>query len=188
MLAFQNSAATLVPAALAKEGPNEARQTADRLLSWSSLTGLALGTLQFALLPILVPLFSNLPEVQQAVKGPALIASLIHVVNGPILAGEGVLIGLGSYRDLAVITMGWIGTMVACLKYTPLGKQGSLNGIMWSILLSSLVQQVGVIVHYLKVGPLAVRKMKKSTAANNEDVITDPESTAAPSGDDDGDT
>lgn len=156
LLAMQNCAAALVPASLAKEGTDAARRTADRLFTWSSLAGLGLGVAQFTLLPVLVPVFSTLPEVQEAVKLPALIASLIHVVNGPILAGEGVLIGLGNFKDLALITFGWIGAMVACLAVSPLGKR--LDGIMWSILLSSLVQQVGVITHYLKIGPLAIKK------------------------------
>lgn len=158
LVAMQNCAAALVPSSLAKDGTDAARQTADRLFTWSSLAGLALGLTQFTLLPLLVPVFSTLPEVQQAVKIPSLIASLIHVVNGPILAGEGVMIGTGCYKDLALITFAWIGGMVACLS-SPLGQR--LDGIMWSILLSSLLQQAGVITHYLKIGPLAIIKKKK---------------------------
>jgi Na+-driven multidrug efflux pump len=168
MLAFQNSAAALVPSAMATAAvakPNQdgaaaaaGRKVADRLLSWSTLTGLTLGSLQFALLPLLVPLFSTLPQVQESIRGPALIASMIHVVNGPILAGEGIMIGMGCYKDLALVTFGWIGAMVACLQFTPLGQR--LDGIMWSILFSSLVQQVGVLVHYFKLGPLAAKKKK----------------------------
>jgi hypothetical protein len=33
-----------------------------------------------------------------------------------------------------------------------------LDRIMWSIFVSSVVQQVGVVGHYLKVGPLSVKK------------------------------
>jgi putative MATE family efflux protein len=163
LVAMQSTAAALVPASLATSGKTSARNCADRLFTWSSLAGLTIGLTQFLLLPVLVPLFSTLPEVREAVRAPALISSLIHVVNGPILAGEGVMIGLGSYRDLACITMVWIAAMAACLT-SPLGK--GLDGIMWSILLSSLVQQVGVVGHYLKFGPLAVRRQKKKAAAS----------------------
>jgi putative MATE family efflux protein len=159
LVAMQSTAAALVPAKLAKDGNAGARRCADRMFTWSSLAGMMLGLSQFLLLPILVPVFSTLPEVREAVKTPALIASLIHVVNGPILAGEGVMMGLGCYRDLAVITATWIAAMVACLT-SPLGKR--LDGIMWSILLSSLVQAVGVVVHFLKIGPLAVKKKKQN--------------------------
>jgi Na+-driven multidrug efflux pump len=153
---MQNAAAALVPTFRAKEGDEGARKCADRLLGWSTLMGCMLGLGQFLLLPVLVPLFSTLDDVQEAVRVPSLIASLIHVVNGPVLAGEGIMMGVGSYKSLALITMSYIASMVTCLTCTPLGKR--LDGIMWSILLSSIVQQVGVVGHYLKVGPLAVKK------------------------------
>lgn len=166
LVGMQNAAAALVPSfRVAKdvEDPKQrdqnARDAADRLFGWSTLVGLGLGVLQMALLPVLVPLFSTLPEVQEAVWMPSFIAALIHVVNGPVLAGEGIMMGVGAYKELAMITMGYIATMIGCLSFTPLGQR--LDGIMWSILLSSMVQQIGVVGHYLKVGPLAIKKMKK---------------------------
>jgi MATE family multidrug resistance protein len=172
LVAMQNCAAALVPSSLAKEGTDAARQTADRLFTWSSLAGLGLGLTQFILLPLLVPVFSTLPEVQEAVRIPSLVASLIHVVNGPILAGEGVMIGMGCYKDLALITFAWIGGMVACLS-SPLGKR--LDGIMWSILLSSLLQQAGVITHFLKIGPLAIKKRRDTKATTSSSSSSDGE-------------
>jgi len=166
LVGMQNAAAALVPSfRVAKdvEDPKQrdqnARDAADRLFGWSTLAGLGLGVLQMALLPVLVPLFSTLPEVQQAVWMPSFIAALIHIVNGPVLAGEGIMMGVGAYKELAIITMGYIATMIGCLTFTPLGQR--LDGIMWSILLSSIVQQIGVVGHYLKVGPLAIKKMKR---------------------------
>lgn len=180
MLSFQGCAAALVPAALAKDGINQARTTADRLLSWSSLVGLTLGFIQWALLPFFVPLFSTLPEVQNSIRVPAMIASMIHVVNGPILAGEGIMIGLGNYKELAVVTLGWIGAMVTCLSVTPLGQR--LDGIMWSILLSSLVQQAGVLTYYLKLGPLAVKKHTETQEGSTSDSSTpSPTNPSSPS-------
>lgn len=166
LVGMQNAAAALVPSfrgAKDVEDPKQrdqnARDAADRLFGWSTLAGLGLGVLQMALLPVLVPLFSTLPEVQQAVWMPSFIAALIHIVNGPVLAGEGIMMGVGAYKELAMITMGYIATMIGCLTFTPLGQR--LDGIMWSILLSSIVQQIGVVGHYLKVGPLAIKKMKR---------------------------
>jgi len=138
---------------------DKARDCADRLFGWTTLVGLMLGIGQMLLLPVLVPLFSTLPNVQEAVKIPTLIAAFIHIVNGPVMAGEGIMMGVGAYKDLAIITMGYIATMVGCLVFTPLGQR--LDGIMWAILLSSIVQQIGVVGHYLKVGPLAIKKILK---------------------------
>jgi putative MATE family efflux protein len=158
LVAMQSTASALIPAARAKAGDAHARMMGDRLFGWSSLFGISLGLTQYFLLPFLVPIFSTSPEVQQAVRSPALIASLIHLVNGPIFAGEGVMMGLGSFKDLALVTAGSVGAMVACFA-TPMGK--GLDGIMWSILISNILQAVGVVWHYLKVGPLAVRRQEE---------------------------
>ena len=107
LVAMQSTAAALVPASLAKSGRNSARKCADRLFVWSSLVGILLGMAQYALLPVLVPIFSTLPEVREAVRVPAMIASLIHVVNGPVLAGE--------VRMLHVLVM-----IVKFLTHTPI--------------------------------------------------------------------
>lgn len=88
-VAIQQTAAALVPATLCNTGDDDARQVADRMFAWGSIVGAMLGTAQYLALPFLVPLFSTLDNVQEAVKAPALIASLIHVINGPVFAGEG---------------------------------------------------------------------------------------------------
>ena len=131
------------------------RLCADRLFGWSTLVGILLAGSQFLLLPLLVPLFSTLPQVQEATMIPALIASGIHLVNGPIFAGEGYMMGLGCYKDLAWITAIGIITMIGCLASPVFGRR--LDGIMWSIFISSIVQAVGVTWHYLRVGPLSSR-------------------------------
>lgn len=156
LVAMQGTAAVLVPASREKLGDDGARSTADRLFVWSTLVGVAAGIAQYALLPFLVPIFSPLPQVQQAAKLPALIASFVQLLNGPAFAGEGYMMGVGCYKDLALITAGATITMVACLTATPLGQR--LDGIMWSILAFNLFQNVGVVAHYLKVGPLAKKK------------------------------
>lgn len=185
LVGMQNAAAALVPSFRGDkdvEDPQQrdqnARDAADRLFGWSTLAGLGLGVGQLALLPVLVPLFSTLPEVQEAVKMPSLIAALIHVVNGPVLAGEGIMMGVGAYKELAIVTMGYIATMIGCLSFTPLGQR--LDGIMWSILLSSMVQQIGVVGHYLKVGPLAIKKIKKRFGRNKNDDEGKEPSTSVP--------
>eukprot|EP00980_Cylindrotheca_fusiformis_P011454 scaffold2654_cov126-Cylindrotheca_fusiformis.AAC.10 len=161
LVAMQSTTAALVPASLVKEGPTSAQKCSDRLFAWSSLVGLLLGVAQYLLIPVLVPVFSTLPEVREAVRMPALIASLILVVNGPIFAGEGVMLGLGSYKELAMITGAWTVSMIGCLA-SPLGKR--LDGIMWSILVSAIMGQVMVVGHYLKFCPL-VKQVKEEAAA-----------------------
>jgi len=128
-----------------------ARRVADRVFVWGSIVGLCLGLGQLLALPYLVPLFSTLPEVQEAVKKPALISACIHVINGPVFAGEGTLLGLGRFRALATITAIGVSTMVVSLS-TGLGR--GLDGILLSLGAFCSVQAVGVTLHHLKIGPL----------------------------------
>jgi len=156
-IGIQSTAATLVPSTKASSGTDAARSMADRVFTWGSLTGLALGLVQILALPLLVPLFSTVPEVQEAVKVPALVSSFIHVLNGPLFAGEGVMLGLGTFRALAVATAVGTGIMVGCL-FSPLGT--TLNGILLSIAAFNLFQAVAMVYHYLKLGPLAKKSDK----------------------------
>lgn len=157
-LALQSTAAALVPSAQAlaggagtRQGDDAARSVADRIFSWGLLTGILLGVGQLALLPVLVPWFTPLPEVQEAVKLPAQISALIHIANGPLFAGEGVLLGLQLFKALATIT--GIGTliMLACLA-SPLGLR--LDGILLSIAAFNVSEAIILMYHYLKMGPL----------------------------------
>lgn len=74
------------------------------------------------------------------------------------------MLGLGCYKDLALLTAGGIATMVACLL-SPLGQQ--LNGILISLGAFCLIQSIGVVIYHLKFGPLAVNADKPA------DVICD---------------
>jgi Na+-driven multidrug efflux pump len=103
-VAMQGTAAALVPATLANQGRKAARRVADRLFVWGLIVGLTRGLTQLFAVPRLVPLFSTLPFVQKAVRAPALLASALHVINGPVFVGEGVMLGLGNYKDLMLVT------------------------------------------------------------------------------------
>ena len=154
-LGMKGTAAALIPMVLAKDGKDEARKMADKLFIWGTVTGLVLGVAQMVALPILVPLFSTLPEVQDAVKMPALISAFIQFMNGPGFAGEGILLGLGKYNTLSIITLMGASLMVGGL-YSPLGK--SLNGILLSMGSFSACSTISMLYHYLKVGPLRKKK------------------------------
>ncbi len=154
---MQSSAAALVPSARAKAGDDAARLVADRALSWGVIIGTVIAILQFAALPFILPLFSTLPEVQQAVKIPALISCLVQLFNGPLFAGEGIMLGLELFKDLMCSTVIGVSVMYACLS-SPLGK--SLNGIMLSLLVFNVYRAFAMVFHYFKMGPLALRSNK----------------------------
>eukprot|EP00579_Thalassiosira_antarctica_P016940 CAMPEP_0201936858 /NCGR_PEP_ID=MMETSP0903-20130614/38274_1 /ASSEMBLY_ACC=CAM_ASM_000552 /TAXON_ID=420261 /ORGANISM="Thalassiosira antarctica, Strain CCMP982" /LENGTH=578 /DNA_ID=CAMNT_0048477649 /DNA_START=25 /DNA_END=1761 /DNA_ORIENTATION=+ len=156
-LGVQGTAAALVPSARAMGGDDAARDVADRIFAWGSILGVILACVQWFALPMVTPLFSPLPEVQQAVKGPAAISSFIHLVNGLVFAGEGTMLGLGSFRDLALITTLGVGAMVSCLS-SPLGQ--TLNGVLISLAAFNLVQGLAVTLHHVRFSPLRRRSFK----------------------------
>jgi hypothetical protein len=75
------------------------------------------------------------------------------VINGPVFAGEGVMLGLGNYRDLMLITAVGISTMVVgvCL---PMGRR--LEGILLATIAFCSFQAIAVVLHYLYKSPLSV--------------------------------
>lgn len=155
-LGVQGTAAALVPSSRALGGDDAARDVADRIFLWGSILGVILAVGQMAALPFIAPLFSPLPEVQKAVRGPAAISSLIHLVNGLVFAGEGTLLGLGAFRDLALITAGGVAVMVSCLA-SPMGQ--GLDGVLWSLAAFNLFQGLAVTFHHLRLSPLARRRV-----------------------------
>lgn len=153
-LAVQATAASMVSSARAMGGDSAGREVADRIFGYGCLLGLVLAVGQFFLLPTVTPFFSPLPEVIEAVKGPSVISSFIHLVNGLVFAGEGTLLGLGAFKDLAIITAMGVGCMVSCLA-SPLGK--SLNGILLSLAAFNLFQGLAVTLHHVRLSPLRRR-------------------------------
>lgn len=153
-LGVQGTAAALVPSSRAMGGDSAARDVADRIFAWGTLLGVLLAGVQWFALPMITPWFSPLPEVREAVKGPAAISSFIHLVNGLVFAGEGTMLGLGAFRDLALVTCIGVGVMVSCLA-SPLGR--TLNGVLLSLAAFNLVQGLAVTLHHIRISPLRRR-------------------------------
>lgn len=151
-LGIKATAATLVPSERSKKGDAAARIMADKLFIWGSIVGVLLGVGQMIALPFLIPMFTTIPELRDAIKIPALISSFIHFVNGPLFAGEGVMVGLGTFKALTSCTILGASIMVSCIL-SPLGK--SLNGILLSLAAFNFFQAGGMVYHYLKKGPLS---------------------------------
>jgi hypothetical protein len=95
-------------------GVDAAREVADRI--WGMMLGVVLALVQWFALPLITRWFSLLTTGRDAVRGPAAILSFIHLVNELVFAGEGTMLELGSYRDLALITCLGVFVMVLCLS------------------------------------------------------------------------
>lgn len=155
-LGIQSTAASLLPSTRAFSGDVKARNVADKLFVWGTIVGIVLAIVQLALQPVLLPMFSTIKEVQEAVKVPALISSFMHLLNGPVFAGEGIMLGLGSFKALAICTAIGTGIMIAILLNPFLGSR--LNGILLSIAAFHAFQAFAMIFHHLKLGPLSTVK------------------------------
>jgi len=157
MLAMQATGATIVPAAMSKEGTDRARAVADRLIMWSLCASVAFSGLQIALLGPLTNLFTTLPAVRDAVRQPAIISACIQSLNGPLFAGEGILMGVGGFGFLAGATALGVAVMVAGIQLTTRLGIG-ISGIWLSLAGFHVVQLTAVLLHHLRLGPLARRQ------------------------------
>ena len=159
----QATGATIVPAAMSKDGVDGGRAVADRLLVWSLFTSVALAAVQIALLSPLTSLFTTLPAVREAVRGPAIISAMVQSLNGPLFAGEGILMGVGGFGFLSGATAVGVAVMVAGIQLsTRLG--GGISGIWLALAAFHVVQITAVVTHHLRIGPLA-RKNKMGAAS-----------------------
>ena len=161
MLAFQAAGATLVPSALAagekeKAGGGEAaaRTMADRLIGWATMVAAGLAVAQAASMPFLTPIFTPLVEVRKAIARPALVSALVQLTNGPVFAGEGIMMGLGAFGPLALLTSIGVSVMVAGLTLS--AKLGlGVSSVWFSLLGFHIVQGVGAMLWYFFLSPLA---------------------------------
>jgi putative MATE family efflux protein len=171
MLAIQATGATLVPSALAvggeegtlQEGTDRARRVADRLIGWSTCIAAVMAAAQALAIPFVVPLFSTLPEVRSAVAKPAMVSALVQLTNGPLFAGEGILMGVGGFGFLAGLTSLGVAVMVSGLTLSSRLGLG-VSSVWYSLLAFHAVQLTGVLLHHLRIGPLARRVTADGTA------------------------
>lgn len=175
MLAMQASGATLVPSALARAtdgGVRAARKVADRLIGWSTLVALSIAAMQFLAMPYLTPLFTPLAEVRAAIAAPAFASALVALTNGPLFAGEGIMMGVGAFKELAMLTSVGVGVMVGGILLS--AKLGlGVASVWYSLLGFHVVQLIGTMLHHLKWGPLAAGRREAEDdaagAAGGED-------------------
>jgi putative MATE family efflux protein len=160
-LGIKATAATLIPSERTRKGDDAARLMADKLFVWGSIVGVLLGSAQLALLPVLIPMYTKDAAVRSAIQIPAIISSLLHFVNGPLFAGEGVMVGLGTFKALTSCTVFGAGIMVSCIC-SPLGR--SLNGVLMSLAAFNSCQALAMIFYHLKMGPLSRKKKKKENS------------------------
>lgn len=162
LLALSTVAQIMVPNAMVERideatkkpigGLKYAKATSNRLMSWGFILGCALGSLQILLLPAMFKA-TPLQEVRDAAKMPAVIASVLQIINGLVFIGEGIMIGTGSFLQLSISTLiATMGCMWALWFFPP--KVG-LTGVWLGFGVFNLIRLAGVYIHQKINGPLS---------------------------------
>ena len=143
-------------------GPEYAKATVNRLMSWGLILGFVLGLLQLALLPV-IQKTTPLQEVREAARVPAILASVFQVMNGLVFIGEGVMIGTRSFLQLSLSTVvATIGCLWALQTFP--AKYG-LSGVWIAFGVFNSLRLLGVWVHQRVSGPMAPKNMDKLKTA-----------------------
>jgi len=80
----------------------QARAVARRMLEWGVVVGIGFGVVLAAVRPWLVPVFTDDPRVEDLADQLLLIVALLQPLNAVVFVLDGVLIGAGDQRFLAV--------------------------------------------------------------------------------------
>jgi putative MATE family efflux protein len=109
-----------------------ARQATRRMVEWSVGVGVIFGLIIFACRFALPPLFSEDVEVRRQLAGALLVVAVLQPLAGWVFALDGVLIGAGDIRYIAVaqaLTVLVFFPVAAAVLYLDLG----LTGLWWGI-------------------------------------------------------
>jgi len=169
LLALSTVAQTVVPNDMVKRfdekqkrvigGPRFARSSMNRLMSWGFLLGIALGSLQILLLPLL-QMVSPLQEVRDAAKVPSYLASVYQIMNGLVFIGEGVMVGTGSFMQLSLSTVVATAGCLWALKTFP--PVFGLTGVWMGFGVFNILRLAGVAIHQFYNGPLSPRMIRRN--------------------------
>ncbi len=108
------------------------RAATRRMIEWGVLAGVVTGLATLAVRPWLIPLFTTDSAVRSALESVILIAALFQPVAGVVFVLDGVLIGAGDARYLALAGVGTMAAFVPC-ALAVLAFDLGLAGLWWAI-------------------------------------------------------
>ena len=135
---------------------SSAKLTANRLLLWGIVLGVALGIVQLLAIP-LVGAFSKLSSVREASKTPAIIGAFLQLINGVVFIGEGIQQGNQAFGSLALTTL--TATLAQLVFLAIMGH--TLGGIWGSLVVFYLVRLCGCLFHHFFRGPFSKMNSQK---------------------------
>jgi Na+-driven multidrug efflux pump len=111
------------------------------MIEWGIAAGFVTGLATVAARPGLIPLFTTDNAVRSALEPVLLIAALFQPVAGIVFVLDGVLIGAGDARYLAVAGLGTIAVFVPC-ALAVLAFDLGLTGLWWAMGVFMLARMV----------------------------------------------
>ncbi len=116
-----------------------ARAATRRMLAWGAVSGVVLGALLVTVRPLVVPLFSPDAGVQDLLSAVLIVVALHQPVSGVVFILDGVLIGAGDGRYLAVAG---VVTLVAFapMAFGVLWLGGGLVWLWWAFTVSMVIR------------------------------------------------
>ena len=171
LLALSTVAQTLVPSEMAGKKVNGSKSkgddifagkaAGDRMLRWGFLSGIVLGLLQIAVLPLLQKT-TPLPEVREAALIPSYLASLYQVINGLVFIGEGIMVACGNFLYLSMSSI--VATMLTISALNTLPQMYGLTGVWISFGIFNTARLFGVWLHQRNIAPWSKRILSKQKA------------------------
>jgi multidrug resistance protein, MATE family len=143
-------------------GVKAARATSNRMMSWGLILGTVLGGLQIAALP-LIKRATPMENVREAAHAPAMLASILQVINGLVFIGEGVMSGCGDFLFLAVSTLLATGGCLVALSVFP--KTYGVTGVWMGFAVFNLLRLLGVTIHQFGTSQIAPRNLQKAASS-----------------------
>jgi putative MATE family efflux protein len=126
------AAQAIVGHALGAGDVARARAATVRMCWWGGALGVVVGVLVAAARPLYVPLFTPDHTVRVLLSGILLLVALYQPVSGVVFVLDGVLIGAGDNRFLAVASIATTAVFVAC-AFAARAAGGGLTGLWLAI-------------------------------------------------------
>ncbi|OKK18237.1 multidrug transporter MatE [Streptomyces sp. CB00455] len=116
-----------------------AKTVCRRMVQWGTAAGIVLGLLVVVARPVLVPLFTRDPAVEDALLPALLVVALSQPVSGIVFVLDGVLMGAGDGRYLAWAMLLTLAAFTPAALLVPT-VGGGLTALWWAMTLMMLVR------------------------------------------------
>ncbi|MFD8412658.1 MATE family efflux transporter [Streptomyces sp. NPDC059650] len=118
-----------------------AKAVCRRMVQWGIVSGAVLGALVAVARPLIVPLFTTDPVVEEALLPALLVVAVSQPVAGVVFVLDGVLMGAGDGRYLAWAMLTTLAVFAPAALLVP-AVGGGLTALWWAMTLMMLVRLV----------------------------------------------